>query len=149
MKKFMKKAEGFTLVELIVVIAILGILAGVAIPAYSGYMKKANAAADETTLASVKTACTAVYATAGTVSSIKVEDNAITVNGVTKYTYDTTDKDWTGAAVEGATGAVAATDAQNADMTAFLPSGVDLKYYTDATWNGTAWTGTEPTGNAG
>ena len=40
-------AGGFTLVELIVVIAILAILAGVAVPAYSGYIKKAEQAADE------------------------------------------------------------------------------------------------------
>ena len=40
-------AGGFTLVELIVVIAILAILAGVAVPAYSGYVTKANMAADE------------------------------------------------------------------------------------------------------
>ena len=64
--KFMEKAkrfftlsakhEGFTLVELIVVIAILAILAGVAIPAYSGYIKKANEAADQTLLSAVNRA---------------------------------------------------------------------------------------------
>ena len=37
---------GFTLVELIVVIAILAILAGVAVPVYSGYIKKAEKAGD-------------------------------------------------------------------------------------------------------
>lgn len=55
MKKFGSKA-GFTLVELIVVIAILGILAGVAVPAYSGYIKKANEAADYAQLDAIKTA---------------------------------------------------------------------------------------------
>lgn len=54
--KFMRKNGGFTLVELIVVIAILAILAGVAVPAYSGYIKKANEAADNQLLGAVNTA---------------------------------------------------------------------------------------------
>ena len=48
--------DGFTLVELIVVIAILAILAGVAIPAYSGYVTKAEEAADLALLDAVNTA---------------------------------------------------------------------------------------------
>ena len=58
-------AGGFTLVELIVVIAILAILAGVAIPAYSGYIKKAEKAGDETLLASFNTAFAAACAMNG------------------------------------------------------------------------------------
>lgn len=56
MKKFWKKTEGFTLVELIVVIAILGILAGVGTVGYSGYVKKANMAADQQLLRDLNTA---------------------------------------------------------------------------------------------
>ena len=47
---------GFTLVELIVVIAILAVLAGVAVPVYSGYVKKADEAADNQLLAAVNRA---------------------------------------------------------------------------------------------
>ena len=53
--------EGFTLVELIVVIAILAILAGVAVPAYSGYVKKANKGADQTLVGEVMHALTLYY----------------------------------------------------------------------------------------
>ena len=53
--------EGFTLVELIVVIAILAILAGVAVPAYSGYVKKANMQADMTLASEVAHALTLYY----------------------------------------------------------------------------------------
>ena len=53
--------EGFTLVELIIVIAILAILSSVAVVGYSSYVKKANKQADQTLIAEIKNALTLAY----------------------------------------------------------------------------------------
>ncbi len=59
-------AAGFTFVELILVIAILAILAGVGAVTYSGYIRKANEAADRQLLGAVNTAFAAACLENGT-----------------------------------------------------------------------------------
>lgn len=60
MKK--KKEGGFTLIELMVVVAIIGILAAIAIPIYSQLTNRARQAADDATVGTLNDASHIYYA---------------------------------------------------------------------------------------
>ena len=82
------KNKGFSLVELIVVIAIMAILVGVAVPVYTSYIGKANAAKDEQLLGEINSA----FMVAAVDNQIDFDDitpnnNKITIdaNGVVKF----------------------------------------------------------------
>jgi type IV pilus assembly protein PilA len=61
MKTFLKKQDGFTLVELMVVVAIIGLLSAVAVPNFKKYQAKAKVSEAKLQLSALYTAETAFF----------------------------------------------------------------------------------------
>lgn len=62
----MKKQQGFTLIELMIVVAIVGILAAIALPAYQDYTRRAKVTEGMSLASGAKTAATEFFSSQGT-----------------------------------------------------------------------------------
>ncbi|MEC6883504.1 pilin [Photobacterium piscicola] len=65
----MKKQQGFTLIELMIVVAVIGVLSAIAIPMYKDYIKKSEVASALATLKPLTTEAELAYQENGSLSS--------------------------------------------------------------------------------
>jgi prepilin-type N-terminal cleavage/methylation domain-containing protein len=77
----MRRNQGFTLVELMIVVIIVGILAAVAIPMYQGATERAKASEAVAALGTIRGAMRVYYAEHGTYVNASFTDGAQVTNG--------------------------------------------------------------------
>ena len=72
-----KNQKGFTLIELMIVVAIIGILAAIALPAYQNYVQKARFSEVLNASAAAKTAVEICYQSTAALSECDAEANGV------------------------------------------------------------------------
>jgi len=94
----MKKIQqGFTLIELMIVVAIIGILAAVAIPSYQDYTARAQVSEGMSLTAAFKTTLAEFFADAGDYQNVTIANLGGTTTG--KYVANVTIQDIAGATI--------------------------------------------------
>nr|WP_036183530.1 pilin [Marinobacter sp. ELB17] len=78
--------QGFTLIELMIVVAIIGILAAIAIPAYQDYTVRAKVSEMILVASSARTNVSEAAAVTGSISDVTIEDQSSTYVGSLIYT---------------------------------------------------------------
>lgn len=127
-----KIQQGFTLIELMIVVAIIGILAAVAIPAYSDYTVKAKVGNALSAAASLKTAVALCAQETGAVAGCDGGTNGIPADGDFTATKEVASVEVTDGAIvmTMATGIHTDVDGGTITLTATLGD-------TNLTWNNT------------
>ena len=135
MKKILRSKKGFTLLELIMVVIIIGILATLAIPQYTRFAEKARAAEAINTIGAIKTAQAMYKLEDGVTYTSTIGDLDIDVptsGTATLWTY--------GCSGGAATGFVATATRTTKDAAAADVGDTIILTWVDAT--GEAWSGT-------
>ncbi len=82
LRRMLASEEGFTLVEMLVVIVIIGVLLAIAVPSYLGFKNRANQKAADSDVRAAIPSAEAYYADNGSYSGISLSALAVNDQGI-------------------------------------------------------------------